>query len=72
MAQLIVEIIDNELFLFVWFDKDGTSEKVCTKSTYFQVCKPNSVTAEGLLETLQCVLKTLGMRELEKDDDVSL
>ncbi len=37
--------IDNEIFL-VWFDKNGVSEKVCTKSSYFQVCKPSSVTAQ--------------------------
>ena len=57
--------IDNELFLVVWFDKLGTSEKVCTKSSYFQVCKPNSVTAEGMLEMVQIVLGKLGVQELD-------
>lgn len=56
--------IENELFLVV---RDGAAadEKVCTKSSYFQVCKPSSVTAQGMLDMVQSVLKMLGMQEFD-------
>ena len=53
--------VDNELLLVVWFDRDGVDEKVCTKTTYFKVCRPSTVTAEGLLEVLERALQMLGI-----------
>ena len=36
-------------------------EKVCTKTTYFKVCRPSTVTAKGLLEVLEHALQMLGI-----------
>ena len=56
---------ENELFLIVWFDQNGANEKVCTRSSYFQVCKPSSVSAAGLLDVLCYALRKLGILEFD-------
>ena len=37
--------VDNELVLVVWFDKDGTNEKVSTRTSHFKIMRPSTVTA---------------------------
>ena len=56
---------ENEVFLIVWFDQNGGNEKVCTQSSYFQVCKLSSVSAEGLLDVLCYALRKLGILEFD-------
>ena len=55
---------ENELFLIVWFDQNGANEKVCARSNYL-VCKPSSVSAEGLLDVLCYALRKLGVLEFD-------
>ena len=38
---------DNELFMVVWCDPNGTDEKICTQIRFLTVDSPHSVTAEG-------------------------
>ena len=42
--------VENELFLVVWFDKEGVREQVCTHSSYFSIKRPSSVSAHGLFK----------------------
>ncbi len=56
--------IDNEIVLVVWFDQNGPDEKVYTRTSYFNVYKPNSTSGEGILEGLSSVLKKMGIAEL--------
>ena len=37
---------------------------MCTRSSYFQVCKPTNATATGMLEALQSALKSFGIQEI--------
>ncbi len=53
--------VDNELLLVVWFDREVVDENVCTKTSYFKMSRPSTVTAEGLFEVLESALQTLGI-----------
>ena len=44
---------DNELILVRWCDTDSTDEKVHSRLSFLTVYRPDSVTAEGLLDLLQ-------------------
>ena len=55
--------INNEAFLVVWYDRNGSEEKVHTWMEYFTVVRPHSVTAQGLLEVLESRLRALASRK---------
>ena len=52
-------IIDDEAFLVVWCDHNGSDEKVHTRMSYFTVVQPQAVTARGLFEALESGLQAL-------------
>jgi len=56
--------IENEILLAIWFDQNGPDEKVYTKTSYFNLYKPSSTSAEGIMEGLSCALKKIGISEL--------
>ena len=60
--------IDNELLLIVWCDADGTDEKIHTKMCYFSVCRPESVSAEGLFAVVGRALQNIGIRAITTGD----
>ena len=57
--------IDNELYMIVYSDlNNGRDEKVHTRTSYFHVSRPSSVSAVGLFENLKDALLQLGISEL--------
>ena len=66
--------IDNELFLVVWFDKEGVGEKVCTHASYFRVSRPSSVSAEGLFEVLTTTytVQSMGITAVGREECAKL
>ena len=40
--------VDDEVLLVLWFDPEGSDEKVHTRMSFLKVCSPDSVTARGL------------------------
>ncbi len=57
--------IDNELCLVVWCDTNSSDEKIHSQMNYLTVCRPQSVTAEGLLSVLETILKHVGIDSSE-------
>ena len=57
--------IDDELFLVVWCDANGSDQKVHTKMSFFAVARPDSVTAKGLFECLQGCLGRIGITAID-------
>ncbi len=58
---------DNELLLVLWCDTNGADEKIHTRMSFLSVHKPQHVTAEGLLQSLQYGLQCLGIQSVKKD-----
>lgn len=58
--------VDNELILVVWFDANGSNEIVHTYIDYFKICRPTSVSAEGLYEMLEEPLQVFGIEEINE------
>ena len=44
--------IDNEIFMAVWCDTDGSDEKIHTQTSYFHVGRPSTVDVAGLFQNL--------------------
>ena len=51
--------VDDEMFMAVWCDSNGTDEKIHTRTTYFYVGRPSSVDATRLFESLRDALLQL-------------
>ena len=51
---------DNEVFMAVWCDTDGSDEKIHTQTSYFHVGRPSTVDAAGLFQNLSIALQKLG------------
>ena len=49
--------IDNEVILLIYCDTDGHDEIIHTRTMYFKLIRPTSVTAEGLFDVVQKCLK---------------
>ena len=56
--------IDDEVFLIVWCDRNGSDQKVHTWKDYFSVVWPQAVMAQGLLKALESELQGLGIQEV--------
>lgn len=56
--------IDNQVFMAVWCDTDGTDEKVHTLTSYFHIDRPSTVDTTGLFQCLSNALKQLGCAEV--------
>ena len=64
--------IDNELFLVVWFDKEGMGEQVFTHSSYLSIKKTSSLSAQGLFQVLADVLQSLGITAVSRSESTKL
>ena len=60
-----IGVVDDEMFLAVWCEVDGSDERVHTRLSYFSLNRPKEVTAVGLLECLQTALGRLGISEVQ-------
>lgn len=60
--------VDNELLLAVWFDKDGTGEKVCTRTNYLRISRPSTVSAMGIFNILQAAVQGLGIPAISGEE----
>ena len=60
--------IDNELFLVLWCDIDGSDEKVHTRMNFFAVTRPEAVTGQGLFNYLEGGLGRLGISAINPDE----
>ena len=60
--------VDNELYLAVWFDKDGLEERVCTKTSYLKISKLPDTSAMSLFSVLQEALKILGITKINRQE----
>ncbi len=58
---------DNELFLVLWCDPNGVEKKIHTRMSFLSIHKPQRVTAEGLLQSLQHGLQCLGIQSVNKE-----
>ena len=56
--------IDNEMFLAVWCDCNGSDQKVYTRMKCLIVVQQRSLTAKGLFEVLESALQDLGIPEV--------
>ena len=59
--------VDNEVFMVVWCDTNGSDEKIYTHISYFHVGRPSTVDAAGLLQSLSDVLRKLGIDEVDNE-----
>ena len=59
--------IDNKVVLVVWCEHDEADEKVCMRMEYLTVVRPQSVTAEGLFEVVECRLQGLDVDEMSAE-----
>ena len=57
--------IDIELFLVLHCDITSSDEKVHTRMSSFTVARPQTLTAEGLFESLQSGLRQLGIEAID-------
>ena len=53
--------------LVVWCDPNGSDEKIHTRMDYLTVCRPHTVTANGLFEVLERGLISLGISEVSAE-----
>ena len=53
--------------LEVWFDRDGSDEKVYTRTTHFKTMRPSTLSAQGLFDMLQELLQCLGIQAINSD-----
>ena len=60
--------VDNEMMLTVWCDLNGNDEKVHTRVSCFSLIRPKSVTAIGLFEVFQQVIRKLGVEEVDAEN----
>ena len=60
--------IDNEVFMAVWCDTDGTDENMHTQTSYFHVGRPSTVDATGLFQCLSNALGKLGCAEVSAEN----
>ena len=60
--------VDNELLLTVWLDKDGTGEKVCTRTSYLRIGRPSTVSATGIFNILQAAVLGLGIPAISGEE----
>ena len=60
--------IDDEMFLVLWCDVDGTDERVHTRMEFFAVGRPTGVTAAGLFECLQTSLQRIGISAVNAEN----
>ena len=58
---------DNELLVVLWCDANGVDERIHTRMSFLSLHKPQSVTAQGLLESLQYGLQCLGIQSVKKE-----
>ena len=57
--------VDNEVFMAVWCDTNGTDEKIHTQTSYFHVGRPSTVDVIGLFQSLSDALRKLGIPEVD-------
>ena len=57
--------IDNDAILLIYCDIDDHDEKFHTKTVYFKLIRPKSVTAEGLFDVVQKCLNGLGIQSVD-------
>ena len=60
--------VDDEVFMVVWCDSSGTDKKMHTRTTYFHVCRPKTVDANGLLLSLKSALLRLGIFDVDAEN----
>ena len=51
----------------VWFDKDGTDEKVSTRISHLKIMRPSTATAQGMFDMLQESLQNLGIEAIDSE-----
>ena len=59
---------DDEVFMAVWCDSTSADEKMHTRTTYFHVCRPKTVDAAGLLQSLKSALLRLGISDINPEN----
>ena len=59
--------IDDEMFLVLWCDVDGSDEKVHTRMNFFAVCRPQETTGKGLFDCMTGALGKLGIAAIDPD-----
>ena len=60
--------IDDEMFLVLWCDVNGSDEKVHTKMKFFAVARPTGLTEAGLFECLQTSLQRIGISAIDAEN----
>ncbi len=59
--------IDDEMFLVLWCDVNGSDEKVHTNMSFFAVSRPKQVNAQGLFDCLQDSLVRIGITAIDNE-----
>ena len=59
--------IDDEIFLVLWCEVDGSDEMVHSRMSYFTVARPETVTGEGLFQCMQGALGRLGITPINSE-----
>ena len=64
--------IDDEIFLMVWCDINGSDEKVHSRMSFLSVARPQTATSIGLFNCLQEVLSSFGILSITASECTSL
>lgn len=54
--------------MVVWCDSTGSDEKMYTRTTYFHICRPKTVDAHGLFQSLKSALLRLGISDIDAEN----
>ena len=58
--------------LAVWFDRDRSDEKVCTRTSHIKIMRPSILSAQGLFDVLQELLQCLGIQVIDSENCTQL
>ena len=59
---------DDEVFMVVWCDSISADEKMHMRTTFFHVCRPKTVDAKGLLQSLKSALLRLRISDIDAEN----
>ena len=68
MTAQLTSNADDEVFLSVWCDCSSADEKIHTRTTYFHICRPKTVDANGLFLSLKSALLRLGISDIDAEN----
>ena len=60
--------VDDEVFMVVWCVSSSADKKMHTRTTYFHICRPKTMDANGLFLSLKSALLRLGISDVDAEN----